>query len=191
MRITTQILILLLVVLCKPLVAQDKGFTIILGPSVNVYVGKNIDQFNYSKEKLSWQFNGQLGYISTRGGTNRGSMLGIYASVGSTNPNMINLLKDGGATLAGEVDIDKKFNEFYTLEAGMTILKILRLSGGLGQQHYTYNDNQRETLQYFSGTLGLSLSLGSVNWVIDLNMMSGKDLTVNVFRASTGFMVKF
>ena len=191
MRIGTKIIVLLLVVLCKPVLAQDKGFTFLLGPSVNVFVGNNVDKFSYSSGRVSWQFNGQLGYISTRGGTNRGNMLGVYASMGSTNPNMIDLLKDGGAALAGDVDIAKNFNEFYTLEAGMTILRFLRLSGGLGRQYYTYDDNQREMLQYFSGTAGLSFDLGSVNWVIDANMMNGKDLKVNVFRASTGFMVKF
>jgi hypothetical protein len=191
MRIRTKIIILLLVVLCKPALAQDKGFTFLLGPSVNVFVGNNAKEFSYSSGRINWQFNGQLGYISTRGGTNRGNMLGVYASMGSTNPGMIALLKNGGAELAGEVDLTKTFNDFYAVEAGMTILKFLRLSGGLGRQYYSYGANQREMLQYFSGTIGLSFDLGAVNWVIDANMMNGKDLNVNVFRASTGFLVKF
>jgi hypothetical protein len=118
-------------------------------------------------------------------------MLGVYGTFGSTNPNMIALLQNGEAELAGEVDLSKSFNDFYALEAGMTIMRFLRLSGGMGRQYYTYGDHQRAWLEYFSGTIGVSFDLGAVYWVIDVNIMAGKDLYSNIFRASTGFTVKF
>jgi hypothetical protein len=46
-------------------------------------------------------------------------------------------------------------------------------------------------LQYFSGTLGLAFNLDVVNWVIDANVLAGKDINQNALRFSTGFMVKF
>ncbi|MHC1777044.1 MAG: hypothetical protein AB9834_16710 [Lentimicrobium sp.] len=191
MKIKGKLFILFLLVLCRPAVAQDKGFTLLLGPAVNVLYGSPGDRFSYSPERLSWQLNGQFGFISTRGGTNRGNMLGIYAAAGSTNPEMINLVKNSGTELQGEINTGKKFNEFYTLEAGMTIMKFLRVSAGVGRQYYTYDAVLKGELNYYSGTLGLSFDLGAVNWVMDVQLMTGKDLSQNVLRASTGFMVKF
>ena len=171
--------------------AQDKGFTLLLGPAVNVFYGNTDEGFVYTPERISWQFNGQLGYISTRGGTNRGNMLGIYASAGSSKPQIVSMMIPKDAGITGDIDMGKNFNEFYTLEAGMTIMKFLRVSAGLGRQYYTYNIHSRGLIEYYSGTAGLSFDLGAVNWVIDAQLMAGKDLTKNVFRASTGFLVKF
>jgi hypothetical protein len=75
--------------------------------------------------------------------------------------------------------------------AGMNILKFIMLSCGVGEQFNNLRANQREMLQYFSGTIGLSIELGTVNRVIDENMKNGKDLKVNVLRASTGFWLSF
>jgi len=188
---TKAIIFLLLLVISRPLFAQDKGFTLLLGPSVNVFYGSPDDRFAYSPERISWQFNGQFGFISTRGGTTRGNMLGIYASAGSTKPGMVAMLLPPDAGITGDIDMGKNFNEFYTLEAGMTIMKFLRASAGLGRQYYTYNIHSKGLIEYYSGTVGLSFNLGSVNWVIDAQLMAGKDLVKNVLRASTGFMVKF
>jgi hypothetical protein len=191
MRFKALLLILLLLFAFRPLFAQDKGFTLLLGPAVNVFYGSPDDRFSYTPERIGWQFNGQLGYISTRGGTIRGNMLGIYGSAGSTKPQMVALMLPADAGVSGAVNMDKKFNEFYTLEAGMTVMKFLRASAGLGRQYYTYANNERGLIQYYSGSVGLSFNLGSVNWVIDAQLMAGKDLVKNYIKASTGFLVKF
>jgi hypothetical protein len=189
-RILT-IIFIILITNGSMVLAQDKGFTLLLGPSVNLFGGEPHQKFVYSSDRLSYQFNGILGFISTRGGTNRGNMLGIYASAGSTKPQMIGTMQLDSTELLTGIDMTKKFNEFYTLEAGMTILKFLRLSAGLGRQFYTYDTGKKSALNYYSGTIGLAFDLGAVNWVIDLNIMTGKDLSQNVLRGSTGFMVKF
>ena len=191
MKTKTKLFFLFLLLICRPLFAQDKGFILLLGPSVNVLYGSPGEKFAYTPDRISWQLNGQFGFISTRGGTNRGNMLGVYASAGSTKPGMVALLLPPDAGVSGDVDLEQKFNEFYTLEAGMTIMKFLRLSGGLGRQYYTYNIHSRGLIQYYSGTAGLCFDLGAVNWVIDAQVMTGKDLTKSVLKASTGFMVKF
>jgi len=193
-----RILTLLLLSFCGVSRAQDSGFTILLGPSVSVYYGDTKNNFSYTQDCLSWQLNGQLGYISSRGETNRGNMIGIFASGGNTNPGVLTMMQNSGADMQSAINLNKKFNEFYTLEGGMVISRFLRLSGGIGRQFYTYQPigsasgvNKQGILNYFSGTLGLVFDLGSVNWVIDANLITGEDMNQNAVRLSTGFMVKF
>ncbi|MFZ4772004.1 MAG: hypothetical protein ACOYLO_17615 [Ferruginibacter sp.] len=171
--------------------AQDKGFTFLLGPSVNMYYGDTKHDFSYNSERIGWQFNGQFGYISTRGGTTMGNMLAIFGTAGSLKPEMLVNMQSSGAEIQGSINVEKKFNEFYTLEAGMVIARFLRLSGGLGRQHYTLFTGESGVIEYFSGTLGLAINLDVVNWVIDANVLAGKDMNQNALRISTGFMVKF
>jgi len=180
-----------LVVLYVPINAQKYGLTFALGPAINLYRGTNNSDFSYSKERMNYQFNGQFGFISTRGGTNRGNMLGIFGSVGSTKSGVIVLMEAEGAELEGAINTDKTFNEFYTVEAGMIIARILRLSGGVGSQFYSYDTDKKGELKFYSGTLGLAFNLGVVNWVIDANLMTGGDMNQNALRFSTGFIVKF
>jgi hypothetical protein len=171
--------------------AQDKGLTLLLGPSVNVFYGNSKDDFSYTNERLSWQFNGQFGFISTRGETNRGNMLGLFCSAGNTNPAMLSLMKAGGAEIQGSLNTEKKINGFFNLEGGMVIARFLRMSGGIGRQYYTHDANVQSMLKYYSGTLGVAFDLGVVNWVIDCQLMAGKELNQNAIRLSTGFLVKF
>jgi hypothetical protein len=185
------ILLFLLLILLKGSYAQDKGFTLLLGPSVNYYGGDIKDKFSYTSGRLGWQINGTLGYISTRGGSNRGNMLGVFASGGSSKPEVIKRMQTSGAEIQGAVDTTKNFNQFYCIEGGMVISRFLRLSGGVGRQYYTYDSGEHGVLNYFSGTAGMVFNLGVVNWVIDANLMAGKNLNQNAIRVSTGFMVKF
>ena len=174
-----------------------------IGPSVNLYVGDSEPEFTYSSDLVSWQVNGQLGYISKRGEQNRANMLGIFGSAGTTNPGVIQLMKANCAALESKVVTENKFNEFYTVEGGIVISGFLRMSGGIGQQAYTYTvsgttehgfpykKNVKGHLDFFSGTLGLVFNLDAVNWVIDANMMTGMDFTHSELRLSTGFVLKF
>ncbi len=180
----------LLLFIQKGSLAQDKGFIFLLGPSVNYY-GDTKEKFSYATEKLNWQLNGQLGYISTRGGTTRGNMLAIFGTAGNTNPVVLQQMQSSDAAITGTIDAEKNFNEFYCLEGGMVIVRFLRISGGLGRQAYTNTVGEQYKLKYFSGTLGLVFNLDAVNWVIDANLMTGKDLNQTAFKISTGFMVKF
>ncbi|MBK6285599.1 MAG: hypothetical protein IPF54_25665 [Draconibacterium sp.] len=155
MRQKIIILLILILILIKGSYAQDKGFTFLLGPAVNYYHGDTNEKFSYSSEKLSWQFNGQFGFISTRGGTTRGNMLAIFGTAGSTNPAVIQQMQTDGAHITGLIDTEKKFNEFYCVEGGMVIARFLRLSGGFGRQSYSNLLGENYKLKYFSGTLGL------------------------------------
>ena len=86
------------------------------------------------------------------------------------------------AAITGTIDAEKNFNEFYCLEGGMVIVRFLRISGGLGRQAYTNTLGEQYKLKYFSGTLGLVFNLDAVNWVIDANLMIGKDLNQTGFE---------
>ncbi|MBY0435271.1 MAG: hypothetical protein K2U26_14275 [Cyclobacteriaceae bacterium] len=188
-----KIIALLLTLSCAAQIcaAQDKGLILLLGPAVNLYWGDTKKAFAYTDNHLSYQFNGQLGYVSTRGGTIRGNMLGIFASAGSLKPEMITEMGLAGAELAGIVDVQKRFNPFYTLEAGMVVARVLRLSGGIGRQYYMLDNGSREVIKFFTGTAGISIDLGAVNWVVDTHLMTGGGLNQNALRFSTGFLVKF
>jgi hypothetical protein len=190
MRQKIFLLLVLLLLLLKGSYAQDKGFTFLLGPSVNYY-GDTEEKLSYTTEKLNWQFNGQFGYISTRGGTTRGNILAVFGTGGNTNPGVLQQMQTGGADINGTIDASKNFNEFYSVEGGMVIARFLRVSGGLGRQAYTNTLGENYKLKYFSGTLGFVFNLDAVNWVIDANVMTGKDLNQTALKISTGFMVKF
>ncbi len=203
MKKTLSFLLLLLSLTCNSL-AQDKGFIFMIGPSVNLYYGDSEEEFTYSSDRVSFQFNGQLGYFSKKGEVNRRNMLGVFASAGTTKPGALTLMQPGNSTRDQPIVTENKFNEFYTLEGGIVIAGFLRLSGGAGRQFYTYSvsipDNStgfnrskkvRSQFDYFSGTLGLVFNLDAVNWVIDANVMTGNDINNTELRLSTGFVLKF
>ena len=171
--------------------SQNSGLTFSFGPSLTIYGGKSNSGFSYSSERRSYQLNGQFGYISTRGGANRGNMLGIFGAAGSTKSEMIALMEFDGANVDGEINMDNTFNEYYTIEGGMIIARVLRLSAGFGQQYYTYDIDKKGTIEYFSGTIGIAIGLGVVDWVINANLLAGKDMNHNALRYSTGFIVNF
>lgn len=171
--------------------AQNSGFKFALGPSINVLFGEGFEDAKYSDGRMSYQFNGYLGYVSNRNDNKRGNMLGIFGTAGSLYPEMIAIFQSGGADMFAPINMAKKFNGFYNIEAGMLIGQVFRLSGGIGQQGYTYFINQKGAIDYYSGTLGLFFNLGIVDWVVECNVAMGGDLTNEVIKVSTGFMVKF
>lgn len=171
--------------------AQNSGFAFSLGPSINVLFGEGFENTGYSDGRMSYQFNGYVGYVSNRGENKSGNLLGIFGTAGTLYPEMIAIIQSGGAQMLAPINLDKKFNGFYNIEAGMIIGQIMRLSGGVGKQTYTYFINQKGAIDYYSGTVGLFFNLGIVNWVVECNIATGGDLTNEVIKVSTGFMVKF
>lgn len=171
--------------------AQNAGFTFALGPSINVLFGEGFEDTKYSDGRMSYQFNGYVGYVSNRKDSKRGNMLGIFGTAGTIYPEMIAIFQTGGADMFAPINMEKNFNGFYNIEAGMMIGQIMRLSGGIGQQSYTYFINQKGAIDYYSGTVGLFFNLGIVDWVVECNIAAGGDLTNEVIKVSTGFMVKF
>jgi hypothetical protein len=195
MKLTFIFLAGLLAVVNPKLHAQERGLRILLGPAVTLYKGTSEQGFGYSNPHLSLQANGQIGFVSAPNGVKHGNMLAVYASAGYLNPEMIALLQQGGAILAGNINYEKKVNEFYNLEGGFTIAGFLRMSGGIGRQYYNYLDaanvEQKGILKYYSGTLGVVFNLDAIAWVIDAKIMTGLDLNQTALSMSTGFLIRF
>ena len=188
-------LIALLAIVSPQLQAQEHGLRILLGPAVNLYKGTSQQGFGYTNPFLSLMANGQIGFVSAPKGVKHGNMLALYGSAGYLNPEMIERLKLGGAVLAGNINYNKKVNEFYTVEGGFTVAGFLRMSAGVGRQYYNYLDElkaeQKGMLKYYSGTVGVVLNLDAIAWTIDAHIMTGLDLNQTAASLSTGFLLKF
>jgi hypothetical protein len=171
--------------------AQDSRFAFSLGGSLNVVAGEDFSNATYQDGRMSYQFNGNIGFISVRGENSRGNMIGVFGTAGTLYPKMVARIAAGGVELEGPLNMNKNINEFYNVEFGFIISRMFRLSGGMGRQMYTYYVNQKGAIDYYSGTVGLNFNLGIVDWVVECNVAAGEDLTNEIIKLSTGFMVKF
>ncbi len=175
----------------KPSTAT-RGFTLHLGPSVNYYQGESTRSFDsFDTDRLGWQVNGLLGYGFNKNNANRSNILGVFGSGGYTTQSVLNQMLTDQAIVVADLKTSKYYN-FYSLEAGMLIGEILRLSTGVGIQQYATTSTGDEQLYYMSSTAGFSFAIGSsVNWVFDVNFMHGRDFNNTVIRASTGLSIAF
>ena len=175
----------------KPIPKVEKGFILLIGPAVTYYKGPGSQDITpLMEERVNWQANGQLGYVFNSNNVGRGNTLAVFATAGLMNKYSLNQLFVD-QNLDPTVLTDRKSNVFYQLEAGMYIGEILRLSSGIGRQQYYISEDETKSLHYLSSTVGLSLSLGVINWVIDFNWVYGKDFSNLVLKPSTGILVKF
>ncbi|MBL7870746.1 MAG: hypothetical protein JNM78_03970 [Cyclobacteriaceae bacterium] len=175
----------------KPSTAT-RGFTLHLGPSVTYYQGGSTRSFDtFETDRLSWQVNGMLGYGFNKNNANRSNILGIFGTGGYTTQRVLNQMLTDQSLVVADLATSKYYN-FYQVEGGMLIAEILRLSTGVGVQHYATTSTGDEQLYYVSSTAGLSFALGSsVNWVFDVNFIHGRDFNNTVIRASTGLSIAF
>lgn len=168
---------------------RDHGLILLVGPAINYHYGSKDGDTAFNYNKLSFQFDGQFGYLSTRHNTIRGNFLGVFGSFGSVSSAV---LQDEANHSGREVIIkQKQFNQFYSLEAGMLIFNFLRLSGGFGRQFYEDINDNISSIKYFSLTGGLNFNFGAVNLGLNANMLTGGDLVRNQLRFSAGIMIKF
>lgn len=169
-----------------------RGFTLHLGASANYYQGESSRSFgSFETDRLSWQINGMLGYGFNKNNANRSNILGVFGSSGYTTKGILNQMLIDQAIVVTDLTSSKYYG-FYQLEAGVLIGEILRLSTGLGVQHYATTSKADEQLYYMSSTAGLSFAVdSSVNWVFDVNFMHGRDFNNTVIRFSTGLNIAF
>jgi hypothetical protein len=168
---------------------RDHGLILLLGPALNYHYGAKGQDTAYNSNKISFQVDGQFGILSTRHQTIRGNFLGVFGSFGTISSDV---LQEEANHAGREILIkQKQFNQFYSLEAGMVVFNLIRLSGGIGRQFYEDIANNLSSIKYFSLTGGLNFNFGAVNLVVDANLLSGGDLIENQLRFSTGIMIKF
>jgi len=168
---------------------RDHGLIFLIGPAINYHYGSKDGDTAFNYNKLSFQFDGQFGYLSTRHNTNRGNFLGLFGTFGSVSSDV---LQDEANHSGKEILIkEKQFNQFYSLEGGMIIFNFIRLSGGIGRQFYEDIHNNFSSIKYFSLTGGLNFNFGAVNLNLNANLLTGGDIVRNQLRFSTGILVKF
>ncbi|MCU0357932.1 MAG: hypothetical protein MUE95_10155 [Cyclobacteriaceae bacterium] len=184
-----------ILVICLSGKAQDKkrdsGIIFLLGPSGTYQIPAIDEGSDYNENLLSWQIDSQLGFISTRNQTNRGNMLMAFGNVGAANNAMLQEIMQS-SIYAEKVTADRSFNPYYSIEGGMIIFKLLRISGGAGRQYFTLaEDETLSCLKYFTGTAGLNFDFGAVNLGINATMLTGRELEQSLIRLNMGFLVKF
>lgn len=168
---------------------RDHGLILLLGPALNYHYGPKGGDTAYNNNKISFQMDGQFGFLSTRHNTNRGNFLGVFGSFGSISSDVLQEVADHAGT---EIQFkQKQFNQFYSVEAGMIVFNFIRLSGGLGRQFYEDIANNISSINYFSITGGLNFNFGAVNLGVNANLLTGDDLAENQLRFSTGILIKF
>jgi hypothetical protein len=172
--------------------SATRGFTLHLGVSANYYQGESSRSFDsFETDRLGWQINGMLGYGFNKNNTNRSNILGVFGSAGYATEGTLNKMLIDQDIVVTDLTTSKYYN-FYQLEAGVLVAEILRLSTGLGVQHYATESNADERLYYMSSTAGFSFAFdSSIKWVFDVNFMHGRDFNNTVIRASTGLNIAF
>jgi hypothetical protein len=167
-----------------------RGPILLLGPLASYYKGPGSRAITPLKEEMvNWQANAQLGYLFNPEKRLQGNLLAAFGTAGVMNNTTLRQLFDDQEINTSSL-VDRSANVYYQLEAGFYISEILRMSSGIGRQQYRDADGDH-TLHYFSSTVGLSINLGSINWVVDFNWLYGSDFNQLVLRPSTGFLVKF
>jgi hypothetical protein len=168
---------------------RDHGLIFLLGPAINYHYGAKSGNTAYSNARISWQVDGQFGFISTRHQTNRGNFLGVFGSFGTLSSETLQAVADHAGR---NVLIKKKqFNQFYSVEGGMIVFNFIRISGGLGRQFYEDIASNLSSVNYFSLTGGLNFNFGAVNLGLNANLLTGDDLAENQLRFSSGILIKF
>jgi hypothetical protein len=168
---------------------RDHGLILLLGPAINYHYGPKTDEKGYSDSRISWQFDGQFGFLSTRRNLHRGNFLGVFGSFGSMSSDVLQELADQAGR--GVAIKSKQFNQFFSTEAGMIIFNFLRISGGIGRQYFEDAVTGPAAIQYYSLTGGLNFNFGAVNLGVNANLLTGGDLVNNQLRFSTGLLIKF
>ncbi len=168
---------------------RDHGLILLLGPAINYHYGSKDGDTAFNYNKISFQFDGQFGILSTRHNTIRGNFLGVFGSFGTISSAV---LQDEANHSGREIVIkEKQFNQFYSVEAGMMIFNFIRLSGGIGRQFYEDIHDHLSSIKYFSLTGGFNFNFGAVNLGLNANLLTGGDIVRNQLRFSAGILIKF
>jgi hypothetical protein len=194
-------LILVLCLSAGPLLAQTNNpITVSLGATVNYYYGPGDRNFGkFENERINWQLNAILGYTIGMSKAGKRTQVAAFGHYGFNNNNTINnFINDQGYTTTATSQ--SSANNFFQLEGGIIIADLIRVSTGIGQQNFDQqtllspagNKPNAKLLKYNSSTIGLQFNLSnSVQWVINCNFASGKDLDNTVLTPASGLQFRF
>ncbi len=178
---------------------KNSGIVISLGASANYFYGPGSRNFDkYESDRLNWQADGMLGLTIARDKSGHRTMLAGFGSFGMNNASTVNHIFDdeGYVTTATEQNSN---NNVYSLEGGLLIGEVFRISTGVGQQIFNkqtlLSDNgvttQATSLKYNSTTVGFNFNVSAVAIVINCSFNYGQDYTKTVIRPSAGLMLRF
>lgn len=175
------------------------GINISLGAALTYYYGqgnRNIGKFE--NERLNWQVNAMAGFTIATNQSGKRTMIGIFGAYGFNNDKTVsNILSDHKyITTATQ---QSTANNYFHLEGGLLIGEVLRVSTGIGQQNFDEQTlisssgsiTRTNVLKYNSSTIGFQFKFGSVSWVINCNIASGKDYNTTIITPSTGLQFIF
>ncbi len=157
------------------------GSVIRVGFGANYYFGNPSNEMTWQPDNLGYQLDVMAGYRFSEKNS-APVVMGVFGRMGILSDKMVNqLLREGG--LGIEADASTQ-NEFYEVEVGMILLKFLRLSTGLGFQHYRLPEGSLQNLQYRNSTVGIQIHTRSLKWEINATALHDKELTDNILRFS-------
>ncbi|TDH28546.1 hypothetical protein EXU57_00255 [Segetibacter sp. 3557_3] len=189
-----------------PLFAQDNKtenqkstIAVSLGAAANYYYGQGDRNFGeFENERVNWQINGLLGLTILRDKNGRRTMLAGFGAYGFNNESTIKKIFSDQQYVTTRIN-QAKLNNFYQLEGGLLIGEVLRLSTGVGQQHFEgqaiagANGDIRldaKSLKYNSTTVGFNFNLSAVALIINVNFAHGIDYEKTIVTPSAGLMLR-
>ena len=179
--------------------SKNSGIVISLGAAANYYYGEGNRNFGkYESERLNWQANAMLGLTIARDKSGHRTMLAGFGSFGMNNGETVSHIFDdqGYVTLAPN---QSSSNNVYSIEGGLLIGEVFRISTGVGQQIFnkqTIASNngvqfQATSLKYNSTTVGFNFNISAVAIIINCSFEYGQDYTKTVIVPSAGLMLHF
>ncbi len=179
--------------------SKNSGIVISLGAAGNYYYGEGNRKFGkYESARLNWQANGMLGLTIARDKSGHRTMLAGFGSFGMNNGETVNHIFDdqGYVTLAPNQNSN---NNVYSIEGGLLIGEVFRISTGVGQQVFNKqtiaSDNgiqfQATSLKYNSTTVGFNFNISAVAVILNCSFEYGQDYTKTVIVPSAGLMLHF
>lgn len=179
--------------------ARNSGIVISLGGAANYYYGRGNRNFDkYESNRLNWQANGMLGLTIARDKSGHRTMLAGFGSFGMNTGETVNHIFDdqGYVTLS---PFQNSSNNVYSIEGGLLIGEVFRISTGVGQQVFNKqtiaSDNgiqfEATSLKYNSTTVGFNFNISAVAVIINCSFEYGQDFTKTVIVPSAGLMLRF
>ncbi|MEJ7587991.1 MAG: hypothetical protein WKI04_10570 [Ferruginibacter sp.] len=170
-----------------------------VGAAANYYYGQGDHNFSkFENERVNWQLNGMLGITIGRDKADRRTVLGAFGSFGLNNANTIsNIFADQGYITTATSQSSN--NNAYTLEGGLLIADVFRISTGVGQQIFN-NQSIASTnginfdatsLKFNSTTVGFNINVGAVGLLLNCNFNYGKDYVNTIIYPSAGLNFRF
>jgi hypothetical protein len=193
----------LVLVLCTGVVqAQERHQGLLavgIGGGVNYYYGpssRNFDQFE--GDRLNGQLDAMIGFRLGRTNSGGRTLLAAFGTFGLNNRSTLNqIFADQGYVPV--VTDQSSLNNFYRLEGGVLLGETVRLSTGVGQQHFNEQlivsdagvSVNSAYLQYYSSTAGFQFNVGGAALMVNVNFAYGRDFNRTVITPAAGLLFRF